>query len=106
VTKNPAAERVPIRESLLSGPLLQLEQLRLSVRAQRHMHGYVTTELQIAKIAYKNHKNSVGDRRGTAIRQPQSGPCTRSRRERQLRSHDNATLASVARNRIFVTRGE
>jgi len=30
-----------------------------SMRAQRHMHDYGTTELQIAKVAYKNHKNSV-----------------------------------------------
>src|SRR5262245_43742838 len=30
-----------------------------SMRAQRHMHEYGTTELQIAKVAYKNHKNSV-----------------------------------------------
>ncbi len=30
-----------------------------SMRAQRHMHDYGTTELQIAKVAYKNHKMSV-----------------------------------------------
>ena len=30
-----------------------------SMRAMRHMHEYGTTELQIAKVAYKNHKNSV-----------------------------------------------
>jgi acetyl-CoA acetyltransferase len=30
-----------------------------SMRAMRHMHEFGTTELQIAKIAYKNHKNSV-----------------------------------------------
>ena len=30
-----------------------------SMRAQRHMYEYGTTELQIAKVAYKNHKNSV-----------------------------------------------
>jgi acetyl-CoA acetyltransferase len=30
-----------------------------SMRAQRHMYDYGTTELQIAKVAYKNHKNSV-----------------------------------------------
>lgn len=30
-----------------------------SMRARRHMHEYGTTELQIAKVAYKNHKNSV-----------------------------------------------
>lgn len=30
-----------------------------AMRAIRHMHDYGTTELQIAKIAYKNHKNSV-----------------------------------------------
>ena len=30
-----------------------------SMRARRHMHDYGTTELQIAKVAYKNHKNSV-----------------------------------------------
>lgn len=30
-----------------------------SMRAQRHMFEYGTTEAQIAKIAYKNHKNSV-----------------------------------------------
>lgn len=30
-----------------------------SMRAQRHMHEFGTTELQIAKVAYKNHKNSV-----------------------------------------------
>lgn len=29
------------------------------MRAQRHMYEYGTTELQIAKVAYKNHKNSV-----------------------------------------------
>jgi len=30
-----------------------------SMRARRHMHDYGTTELQIAKVAYKNHRNSV-----------------------------------------------
>jgi acetyl-CoA acetyltransferase len=30
-----------------------------SMRARRHMHEYGTTELHIAKVAYKNHKNSV-----------------------------------------------
>lgn len=30
-----------------------------SMRAARHMHDYGTTQLQIAKVAYKNHKNSV-----------------------------------------------
>ncbi|HTI66335.1 MAG TPA: thiolase family protein [Caulobacteraceae bacterium] len=30
-----------------------------SMRAMRHMHEFGTTELQIAKVAYKNHKNSV-----------------------------------------------
>src|SRR5262249_1396925 len=30
-----------------------------SMRAQRHMYDYGTTELQIAKVAYKNHRNSV-----------------------------------------------
>lgn len=30
-----------------------------SMRAMRHMHDYGTTDVQIAKVAYKNHKNSV-----------------------------------------------
>ena len=30
-----------------------------SMRARRHMHDYGTTDLQIAKVAYKNHRNSV-----------------------------------------------
>jgi acetyl-CoA C-acetyltransferase len=30
-----------------------------SMRARRHMYEYGTTELQIARIAYKNHRNSV-----------------------------------------------
>lgn len=30
-----------------------------SMRAVRHMHEFGTTEQQIAKVAYKNHKNSV-----------------------------------------------
>lgn len=30
-----------------------------AMRARRHMYEYGTTELQIAKVAYKNHKNSV-----------------------------------------------
>jgi acetyl-CoA acetyltransferase len=30
-----------------------------SMRAMRHMHEFGTTEEQIAKVAYKNHKNSV-----------------------------------------------
>lgn len=30
-----------------------------SMRAMRHMHDFGTTDLQIAKIAYKNHRNSV-----------------------------------------------
>ncbi len=30
-----------------------------AMRARRHMHEYGTTDLQIAKVAYKNHKNSV-----------------------------------------------
>jgi len=30
-----------------------------AMRARRHMYEYGTTELQIAKVAHKNHKNSV-----------------------------------------------
>jgi acetyl-CoA C-acetyltransferase len=30
-----------------------------SMRARRHMYEYGTTDLQIAKVAYKNHRNSV-----------------------------------------------
>ncbi|MDE1154073.1 MAG: thiolase family protein [Micavibrio sp.] len=30
-----------------------------AMRAMRHMHDYGTTEEQIAKVAYKNHRNSV-----------------------------------------------
>lgn len=30
-----------------------------AMRARRHMHEYGTTDLQIAKVAYKNHRNSV-----------------------------------------------
>lgn len=30
-----------------------------SMRARRHMYDHGTTELQIAKVAYKNHRNSV-----------------------------------------------
>ena len=30
-----------------------------SMRAMRHMHEYGTTERQIARVAYKNHRNSV-----------------------------------------------
>jgi acetyl-CoA acetyltransferase len=30
-----------------------------AIRARRHMAEYGTTEMQIAKVAYKNHKNSV-----------------------------------------------
>jgi acetyl-CoA C-acetyltransferase len=30
-----------------------------SMRAKRHMHDFGTTDLQLAKIAFKNHKNSV-----------------------------------------------
>lgn len=30
-----------------------------SMRAMRHMHDYGTTEMQIAQVAYKNHRNSV-----------------------------------------------
>lgn len=30
-----------------------------SMRARRHMHEFGTTELQIAQVAYKNHRNSV-----------------------------------------------
>ncbi len=30
-----------------------------SMRAKRHMHEFGTTDLQIAQVAYKNHKNSV-----------------------------------------------
>ena len=30
-----------------------------AMRARRHMHEYGTTEKQIAKVAFKNHKNSV-----------------------------------------------
>ena len=30
-----------------------------SMRAKRHMHDYGTTERQIAKVAFKNHRNSV-----------------------------------------------
>jgi acetyl-CoA acetyltransferase len=32
-----------------------------SIAAHRHMHDYGTTEMQIAKVAYKNHKNSVNN---------------------------------------------
>ncbi len=30
-----------------------------AMRARRHMHEYGTTDLHLAKVAYKNHKNSV-----------------------------------------------
>jgi acetyl-CoA acetyltransferase len=30
-----------------------------AMRAKRHMHDYGTTEMQIAKVAFKNHNNSV-----------------------------------------------
>ena len=30
-----------------------------AMRARRHMHEYGTTDMHIAKVAYKNHKNSV-----------------------------------------------
>ena len=30
-----------------------------AMRARRHMHEFGTTEMHIAKVAYKNHKNSV-----------------------------------------------
>lgn len=30
-----------------------------AIRARQHMQAYGTTELQIAKVAYKNHKNSI-----------------------------------------------
>jgi acetyl-CoA acetyltransferase len=30
-----------------------------SMRAQRHMYDHGTTDLQIAQVAYKNHRNSV-----------------------------------------------
>jgi acetyl-CoA C-acetyltransferase len=32
-----------------------------AITAKRHMHDYGTTDLQIAKVAYKNHKNSVNN---------------------------------------------
>src|SRR4030042_6006734 len=32
-----------------------------AMRTRRHMHEYGTTELHIAKVAYKNHKNSVNN---------------------------------------------
>lgn len=32
-----------------------------AMRARRHMYEYGTTELHIAKVAYKNHKNSVNN---------------------------------------------
>jgi acetyl-CoA acetyltransferase len=30
-----------------------------AIRARRHMYEYGTTDLQVAKVAYKNHRNSV-----------------------------------------------
>lgn len=38
---------------------LSLNPAYWSMRARRHMHEYGTTDEQIAKVAYKNHKNSV-----------------------------------------------
>lgn len=38
---------------------LSLNPAYWSMRARRHMHEYGTTEEQIARVAYKNHKNSV-----------------------------------------------
>jgi acetyl-CoA C-acetyltransferase len=32
-----------------------------SISARRHMHDYGTTEMDLAKVAYKNHKNSVNN---------------------------------------------
>jgi acetyl-CoA acetyltransferase len=32
-----------------------------SMRAKRHMHEYGTTDMHLAKVAYKNHKNSVNN---------------------------------------------
>jgi acetyl-CoA acetyltransferase len=32
-----------------------------AIAARRHMHDYGTTDLQLAKVAYKNHKNSVNN---------------------------------------------
>ena len=32
-----------------------------AMRARRHMHEYGTTDLHLAKVAYKNHKNSVNN---------------------------------------------
>jgi acetyl-CoA acetyltransferase len=38
---------------------LDINPVYWALRARRHMHDYGTTELQIAKVAYKNHRNSV-----------------------------------------------
>jgi len=38
---------------------LSLNPAYWSMRARRHMHEFGTTEEQIARVAYKNHKNSV-----------------------------------------------
>src|ERR1700693_230633 len=38
---------------------LSLNPAYWSMRARRHMHDFGTTEEQIARVAYKNHKNSV-----------------------------------------------
>jgi acetyl-CoA acetyltransferase len=74
-----------------------------SMRARRHMHDYGTTDLQIARVAYKNHKNSVHNpnamyRREFSLEEILSSPyvCDPIRRLEICAPNDGAAALIVA----------
>jgi acetyl-CoA acetyltransferase len=74
-----------------------------SMRARRHMHDYGTTAEQIARVAYKNHKNSVHNpnamyRKEFSIEEIMSSPyvCDPIRRLEICAPNDGAAAVVVA----------
>jgi acetyl-CoA C-acetyltransferase len=74
-----------------------------SMRARRHMHDYGTTELHIAQVAYKNHRNSVHNpnamyRKAMSIEEIMQSPlvCDPIRRLEICAPNDGAAAVVVA----------
>jgi acetyl-CoA acetyltransferase len=77
-----------------------------SMRARRHMHEYGTTDLQIAQVAYKNHRNSVHNpnamyRKEFSLEEILSSPyvCDPIRRLEICAPNDGAAAVIVASDR-------
>jgi acetyl-CoA C-acetyltransferase len=77
-----------------------------SMRAMRHMHEFGTTDLHIAKVAYKNHRNSVHNansmyRKAFSLEEILSSPlvCDPIRRLEICAPNDGAAAVVVASKR-------